>query len=105
MPLVSFLHRVANRENLSADEARTAMDAILSGNASTAQIAAFLVALRMKGESPDELLGFALAMREKANVVDVGLGDEALLDTCGTGGDAAQTFNISTVTAFVVAGA
>ncbi len=105
MPLVPYLHRVANRENLSPEEAFNAMLAILEGKATTAQIAAFLVALRMKGETSGEILGFARAMREKANRVDVGLPGETLLDTCGTGGDGGGTFNVSTVTAFVVAGA
>lgn len=104
--LLPFLHRVAARENLSAADAREAMLAILSGEATTAQIAAFLVALRTRGETPDELLGFARAMREKVERVDAGVGLEPLLDTCGTGGaDGPPTFNISTVVAFVVAGA
>ena len=100
--LLPFLHKVAERRDLSAGEAQVAMEAILSGEISTAQIAAFLVALRMKGETADELLGFARAMREKAQRVEV---EGPLLDTCGTGGDGASTFNISTVAAFVVAGA
>jgi anthranilate phosphoribosyltransferase len=79
------------------------MLAILSGEATTPQIAAFLIGLRTKGETADELLGFARAMREKAAPVDVG--PEPLLDTCGTGGDGGRTFNISTIAAFVVAGA
>jgi anthranilate phosphoribosyltransferase len=81
------------------------MSLILGGEASTAQIAAFLVALRMKGETAQELFGFARAMREKAQRVDAGPDTRPLLDTCGTGGDGAGTFNISTVTAFVAAGA
>jgi len=105
MSLVPYLHRVANRENLSPEDAAQAMSAILEGDATTAQIAAFLVALRMKGETSDELLGFARAMRAKAHPVDVALPGETLLDTCGTGGDGGGTFNISTVAAFVVAGA
>jgi anthranilate phosphoribosyltransferase len=104
MSLVPFLHRVADRESLSADQAKEAMDVILSGQSSTSQIAAFLVALRMKGEAPDELLGFARAMREHAVPVRVEQNGHPLVDTCGTGG-AAKTFNISTITAFVVAGA
>lgn len=100
---LSFLHRVAARENLSSDDAHAAMLEILNGEATTPQIAAFLVALRTKGETADELLGFAQAMREKAQRVDAG--PEPLLDTCGTGGDGGATFNISTVAAFVAAGA
>jgi anthranilate phosphoribosyltransferase len=100
--LLQFLHRVTERRDLTPAEARQAMLAILSGDVSTPQIAAFLVALRMKGETAGELLGFARAMREKSEHVDAGA---PLLDTCGTGGDAAGTFNISTVAAFVVAGA
>jgi anthranilate phosphoribosyltransferase len=101
--LLPYLHRIAARENLSSDDARLAMLAILSGEATTPQIAAFLIGLRTKGETADELLGFALAMREKATRVDAG--PEPLLDTCGTGGDGGRTFNISTIAAFVVAGA
>ena len=105
MTLVGFLHRVAGREDLGAAEAEEAMGVILSGGATGAQIAAFLVALRMKGETSAELLGFARAMREMATRVDAGLGGEPLLDTCGTGGDGLGTFNISTIAALVVAGA
>jgi anthranilate phosphoribosyltransferase len=103
--LLPYLHRVAAREDLSAGDARDAMLAILSGEATTAQVAAFLVALRMKGETAAELTGFARAMREKSHRVDVALNGEPLLDTCGTGGDGACTFNISTIAAFVTAGA
>ncbi len=101
--LLPYLHRVAARENLSSEDAREAMLAILNGEATTPQIAAFLVGLRTKGETADELLGFARAMREKAARVDAG--PEPLLDTCGTGGDGGRTFNISTIAAFVAAGA
>jgi anthranilate phosphoribosyltransferase len=103
--LLPYLHRVAAREDLSAADARNAMLAILGGDATVAQVAAFLVALRMKGETAAELTGFARAMREKSHRVDVALNGEPLLDTCGTGGDGACTFNISTVAAFVTAGA
>lgn len=105
MSLVAFLHRVAEHGNLSSSEALEAMQVILSGDASPAEIAGFLVALRMKGETAEELAGFARAMRRMAEPVDPRLNGEPLLDTCGTGGDGSCTFNISTIAAFVVAGA
>jgi anthranilate phosphoribosyltransferase len=105
MPFVTYLHRTVNRENLSVEDAEAAMEHILSGEASGTLISAFLVALRMKGETPQELLGFARAMRTRATPVPVNAGGAPLVDTCGTGGDGACTFNISTVAAFVVAGA
>ncbi len=103
--LLPFLHKIADSHDLSPDQAREAMLAILNGDATTPQIAAFLTALRMKGETPEELLGFARAMREKTVRIDACLAPGPLLDTCGTGGGAGSTFNISTVAAFVVAGA
>jgi anthranilate phosphoribosyltransferase len=105
MPFLPYLHAVAERRNLGAAEACEAMHAILAGDVSATQIAAFLVALRMKGETVDELVGFARAMRSMAVRIDAGLDGEPLLDTCGTGGDGQSTFNISTIAAFVVAGA
>jgi len=105
MSLLPYLQRVTEHENLSSEEARTAMEIILHGQASQPQIAAFLVALRMKGETVEELVGFARAMRQMAIRIDHQLDGEPLLDTCGTGGDASGTFNISTIAAFVVAGA
>ncbi len=93
------------RHDLSASDAHAAMHIILSGEATHAQIGAFLVALRMKGEKAGELVGFARAMREMAAPVDHGLNGETVLDTCGTGGDGAGTFNISTLAAFTAAGA
>lgn len=105
MSLLPFLHRVSERQNLSSADARRAMEIILDGQASAAQIAGFLVALRMKGETVEELTGFARAMRGRAQRFDAGPGAEPLIDTCGTGGDGLSTFNISTIAAFVVAGA
>jgi anthranilate phosphoribosyltransferase len=105
MSLLPYLHRVADRQNLSGSEALEAMHIILTGQATQPQIAGFLVALRMKGETVDELVGFARALRQMAEPIDPGLPGEPLLDTCGTGGDGLSTFNISTVVAFVVAGA
>ena len=112
--IADAVRALVERRNLSRVEAAGAMDAIMSGAATNAQIAAFLVALRMKGETVEELIGFAQVMRQK--VVRVltrgdevagltGTDREMLIDTCGTGGDASGTFNVSTATAFVVAGA
>ena len=105
MSLLPYIERLAERQNLAEEDALAAMQIILEGRASQPQIAAFLMGMRMKTATVDELVGFARALREKASPVDVGLEDEPLLDTCGTGGDCAGTFNISTVAAFVVAGA
>src|ERR1700722_13671121 len=103
--LLPFLHKIAAGEDLSTPEAHEAMLTILSGSATTGQVSAFLMGLRMKGETPEELIGFARAMREKTIRIDACVTPEPLLDTCGTGGGAGSTFNISTVAAFVVAGA
>lgn len=105
MPLLPYLDRLAARHDLTAAEAQAAMRIILAGQAPAAQIAGFAVALRVKGETAAELTGLALAMREAVTRVDPGLNGAALLDTCGTGGDSSNTFNISTLVAFVVAGA
>jgi anthranilate phosphoribosyltransferase len=105
MPFLTLLHRVANRENLTESDARQAMELILDGRATTPQIAAFLVALRMKGETADELIGLARAMRAKSVRVLPNVDGHALLDTCGTGGGGPSTFNISTLAVFVTAGA
>ena len=103
---LSYLHRVAAGEHLSAEDAQAAMNALLDGEATSAQIAGFAVAIKMKGETAGELTGFARALREHMIVVDAGADlRNDLVDTCGTGGDLAGTFNISTVTAFVMAGA
>jgi anthranilate phosphoribosyltransferase len=103
MAFLDSLHKVLNRESLSTIEAMLAMEEILGGRATTAQIAAFLAALRVKGETADELLGLAQAMREHAVRVEHGIKDRPVLDTCGTGGDHRGTFNISTAVAFVAA--
>jgi anthranilate phosphoribosyltransferase len=105
MSLLPYLERVVERADLTSADAQAAMLAILHGEATPPQIAAFLTALRMKGETVEELVGFARAMREMATPVDPGLPGETLLDTCGTGGGGPATFNISTLAAFVVAGA
>jgi anthranilate phosphoribosyltransferase len=89
--------------HLSRAEAAAAVDAMLDGTAPPALIAALLIALRVKGETPDEIAGAAQALRTRAARVDVPL--DRLVDTCGTGGDGAHTFNISTAAAFVAAAA
>ena len=91
--------------HMQVDEAEAVMHQIMSGDATAAQIGAYLMALRMKGETPDEIVGSASAMREKAHTVPTQQPADTLLDTCGTGGDKSGTFNISTTVAFVAAGA
>ena len=113
--ITDALHRIANhRQSLSREEARVVMAEVLAGKCTDAQIAALLVALHMKGETVEEIVGFAEAIRaastplglHPSHTVDVsGTERDALVDTCGTGGDASGTFNISTATALVVAGA
>src|SRR5258707_8873558 len=106
MPSLSaYFLRAVERLDLSTEDAEAAMQIILEGAATPSEIAAFLTALKMKGETADELVGFARAMRRMAVPVNPALAGETLLDTCGTGGDGCDTFNISTVAAFVVAGA
>ncbi len=112
--ITEAVRALVDRRDLTRIEAAAAMEAIMSGAATNAQIAAFLTALRMKGETVEELIGFAQVMREKAVKIRAhgdgmaaltGTDRDMLIDTCGTGGDAAGTFNVSTATAFVVAGA
>jgi anthranilate phosphoribosyltransferase len=91
--------------HLQKDEAESVMQQIMSGNATDAQIGAYLMALRMKGETQDEITGSAIAMRSNAQRVPTRVQADLLLDTCGTGGDKSGTFNISTTVAFVAAGA
>ncbi len=97
-----ILPKLVEGKNLTREQAREAMKVIMEGKATPAQIGAFLTALRMKGETVEEITGFAEVMREKAVRIDIG--KDIIVDTCGTGGDSSETFNISTVTAFVVAG-
>jgi anthranilate phosphoribosyltransferase len=88
--------------DLTQKEMEEAMEEIMTGNATAAQIGSFITALRIKGETVDEITGAATVMRAKA--VKISLKDDTLLDTCGTGGDGTHTFNVSTATAFVAAG-
>ncbi|MEA3514512.1 MAG: anthranilate phosphoribosyltransferase, partial [Nanoarchaeota archaeon] len=96
--------KLVNKENLSGEESNQVMDDIMSGNCTHAQIGSFLTALRMKGETIEEIAAFASVMRDKAVKIKTG-NSENLIDTCGTGGDCKGTFNISTITAFVIAAA
>jgi anthranilate phosphoribosyltransferase len=102
------IDKVARGDSLDRAEAERAMEDVLSGSSTTEQISALLMALRAKGESIDEITGFASAMRRHATpIFPAGhrLAGAPLVDTCGTGGDGLNTFNISTAAAFVVAGA
>ena len=96
------LAAVVDGKRLSLDEARVAMGSVMDGEATPSQLAALLVALRMRGETVEELAGFASAMRDRALRVEA---PEGAVDTCGTGGDGSNTFNISTAAALVVASA
>ena len=103
MNIREAIEKLVNRVNLSEADTVDVMNQIMTGEATPLQVASFLTALRMKGETVEEITGAARVMREKAHRVNVG--GKTVLDTCGTGGDQKGTFNISTTAAFVVAGA
>jgi anthranilate phosphoribosyltransferase len=115
--LKEAIYQVVTRQDLSEAEMTRAMEIIMGGEATEAQIAAFITALRMKEETVTEITAAARVMRAKATPIPVGdnlvdldrdeinIDRETIVDTCGTGGDATNTFNVSTTTAFVVAGA
>ena len=103
MDITTAIATVIDRRDLSADEMEMVMRLIMTGQATPAQIGGFLVGLRMKGETVDEIAAAARVMRELATAVDVS--GPHLVDTCGTGGDGASTFNISTASAIVTAAA
>jgi anthranilate phosphoribosyltransferase len=96
------LEKVIAGNNLSMEQARQLMLTIMSGEVNQSQIAAILTALKIKGESADEIAGFVMAMRDKS--IKLYVDNRNLIDVCGTGGDRSGTFNISTTSAFVVAG-
>ncbi len=110
------IQKVVDGQDLSEEEMEAAMDVIMSGQATPAQIGSFITALRLKGETIEEITGAARVMREKATKIaadkslvsidrdDINLDKETIVDTCGTGGDGTNTFNVSTTSAFVVAG-
>lgn len=103
MTLVEAIERIAGRRSLTEQEARSVMASVMDGEATPAQISALLVALRMKGETTSELVGFAREMRARVTQVENDIAN--LVDTCGTGGDSVKTFNLSTAAAIVAAGA
>ncbi|CCQ97863.1 anthranilate phosphoribosyltransferase [[Clostridium] ultunense Esp] len=98
--LTQVLKKVVEGENLTREEAKEAMDQIMGGEATPAQIGSLLTALKMKGETVEEILGFAQSMREHAVKIEA---DQKAIDTAGTGGDGAKTFNVSTAAAIVAA--
>jgi anthranilate phosphoribosyltransferase len=97
------LEKIVSRQSLTRSESAAVMEIIMTGKATAAQIGALMAGMRMKGETADEITGFASVMREKATKVHCK--SYPIVDTCGTGGDGRNTFNISTVGAFVAAGA
>ena len=101
--LKEIISKIIKKEDLTRSEAKDVMDYIMSGSATSAQIGGFLTAIRMKGETVDEITGFAMSMRENASRISPKV--SFLIDTCGTGGDGANTFNISTAAAFVASAA
>jgi len=118
--LKQVIHKLVDGADLTEGEMVDAMESIMGGEATHAQMAAFLTALRIKGETVDEITGAARVMREHATRIrvsrrpqpvvsvdrdDINIDLETIVDTCGTGGDQTHTFNISTTTAFVIAGA
>ncbi|MGM0653717.1 MAG: anthranilate phosphoribosyltransferase [Thermodesulfobacteriota bacterium] len=103
MDFTDYLNTIVNRQNLSQDQMADMLNTIFSGQTTEAQVGAFMAALATKGETFEELAGAARAMRTKA--VRVQTLAKKVIDTCGTGGDASGSFNISTTTAFVIAGA
>lgn len=108
MDIREGIRRVVEKGNLTETEMQDVMNQIMGGEATSAQIGSFITALRMKGESIDEIVGAVKVMRQKATFVDTGIdtaGGETLMDIVGTGGDGSGTFNVSTTTSFVVAAA
>ena len=101
--ITSAIAQLVEGRDLSAEEAHAAMMQVMGGDASPAQIAAFVIGLRIKGETPEEITGCARAMR--AHVTPATPTRDGLVDTCGTGGDGQDTFNISTSASLVAAAA
>jgi anthranilate phosphoribosyltransferase len=102
MMFVELLEKLRRQRDLTSEEAAAAMGAMMDGEAQASQMAALLMGLRSKGERPSEIVGFARAMRARSLPLPAPVGD--VFDTCGTGGDGANTFNVSTAAAIVLAG-
>ena len=100
--IVGLIEKLVQKENLTFDESKSAMTLIMEGEATPSQFGSLITALRMKGETVDEVSGMASVMRSMSLHVQA---EDDLIDTCGTGGDGFGTFNISTAAAFVAAGA
>ena len=105
MDIREAIGAVIGGRDLTEEQARAVFTQIMEGEATPGQIGAFLTALRLKGETVEEITGAARVMREKATHISTEGIERAIVDTCGTGGDASGTFNVSTAAAFVVAGA
>ena len=100
-----LIRKLTDGKDLTVEESVEAMNEVMSGQATPAQVAAFIVALRMKGETTEEISGCARVMREKATSINPGPSAHDVVDTCGTGGDSRSTFNISTAAGIIAAGA
>ena len=105
--IAEAIKRAADGKDLGREEMHAVFSAVMDGQATDVQKSALLIALRMKGETPEEITGAAMAMRERVTPLDLDADNirEGLVDTCGTGGDGRGTFNISTIAAIVAAGA
>ena len=99
----NYIEKLLDKEDLTIEESYQAMNQVMSGNVDNSNLAGFLIALKAKGESPEEVAGFAKAMRD--NCIKINSSGNNVIDVCGTGGDNSGTFNISTAVAFVAAGA
>ena len=107
MDIKEAIQRIVERQDLSENEMYEVISSVMSGGVSEVLISSFLTGMRMKGETVDEITGAVRVMREKATFIDTGVDTEkggVIVDTCGTGGDGSGTFNVSTTSAFVVAG-
>lgn len=99
----NYIEKLLDKEDLSIDESYNAMNKVMSGDVDNSNLAGFLIALKAKGESPEEIAGFAKSMRD--NCIKINSSGNNIIDVCGTGGDGSGSFNISTAVSFVAAGA